>query len=143
MESISHLNLNTGHIMQITKDTVKSNMRFKMEQIRRDALKEEGVEILDGTIFKLTEEGDTYAGTLFYNNIPLVHTTGAKHRDLDFWKTITEYFSQFVNVPVSELPPAAPYACDVIMPGIMMMPEIATWTGDFTKCVAWLELLIR
>lgn len=138
---INHLTLNTGHIFEITENSVDRDMLFTMKRIRHDALKENGSDIVDGTKFKLTEEFDAYAGTLYYNDVPLLITVGTKRRDIDFWRMITKNYKDFVSVPIQDIPPGSPYACDILLPGIETRMDILYWSGDFTKCVAWLELL--
>lgn len=141
MESINHITLNTGNMTQITENSVDKDMLFTMKRIRHDALKENGADIIDGTIFKMTEEDDAYVGTLYYNNMPLLVTAGTKDRDMEFWKTITENYKDFVSIAVPDIPPGSPYACDILLPGIAMRMDILRWSGDFTKCVAWVELM--
>lgn len=141
MGIINHLTLNTGHIFEITENSVDKDMLFTMKRIRHDALKENGADIIDGTIFKMTEEDDAYVGTLYYNNMPLLVTAGTKDRDMEFWKTITENYKDFVSIAVPDIPPGSPYACDILLPSITMRMDILRWSGDFTKCVAWLELM--
>lgn len=141
MESINHITLNTGNMTQITENSVDKDMLFTMKRIRHDALKENGADIIDGTIFKMTEEDDAYVGTLYYNNMPLLVTAGTKDRDMEFWKTITENYKDFVSIAVPDIPPGSPYVCDILLPGIAMRMDILHWSGDFTKCVAWVELM--
>lgn len=141
MGTISHLTLNTGHIFEITENSVDKDMLFTMKRIRHDALKENGADIVDGTIFKMSEEGDTYAGALYYNDVPLLVTAGTRSRDLAFWKMIVENYKSFVTVPVSDIPPGSPYTCDILLPAIHTRMDVLIWSGDFTKCIAWLELL--
>lgn len=141
--TINHLTLNTGHIFEITENTVDKDMLFTMKRIRHDALEENGADIVDGTIFKMIEEGDSYVGTLYYNDMPLLVTVGTKKRDLNFWRLITENYKDFVSAAISDIPPGSPYACDILLPAIQTRMDVLLWTGDFTKCVAWLELMER
>lgn len=143
MNKINHLTLNTGNIFEITENSVDKDMLFTMKRIRNDALKENGADIIDETIFKMTEEGNSYAGTLYYNDVPLLITIGTKNRDIDFWRMITENYKNFVSIAVPDIPPGTPYACDILLPGIEMRMDVLIWSGDFTKCVAWMELMKR
>lgn len=143
MSTINHLTLNTGHILEITENSVDKDMLFAMKRIRHDALKENGANIVDETVFKMTEEGNSYVGTLYCNNVPLLVTAGTKNRDMNFWRMITENYKDFVSVTIPDIPPGSPYACDILLPGIAMRMDILIWSGDFTKCVAWLELMKR
>lgn len=140
MITINHLTLNTGHILEITENSVDKDMLFAMKRIRNDALKENGADVVDSTVFKMDEEGDAYVGTLYYNNIPLLLTAGTKSRNMDLWKMITENYKDFISIAIPEVPPGAPYVCDILLPGIYTRMDVLIWSGDFTKCVAWLEL---
>lgn len=141
MITINHLTLNTGHIFEITENSVDKDMLFAMKRIRNDALKENGADIVDGTIFKMDEEGDAYVGTLYSNNIPLLVTAGTRSRNMDLWRIITKNYKDFISIAIPDVPPGAPYACDILLPAISLRMDILHWTGDFTKCVAWLELM--
>ena len=143
METINHITLNTGSIFEIEENSVDKDMLFTMKRIRYDALKESGANIVDGTIFKMTEAGDCYVGTLYYDNVPLLVTAGTKYQDMNFWRMITENYKDFVSVTIPDIPPGAPYACDILLPGIEMRMDVLIWSGDFTKCIAWLELMKR
>ena len=39
---INHLTMNTGHMMEITKDSVNKDMLFTMRRIRKNALTDQG-----------------------------------------------------------------------------------------------------
>ena len=138
---INHLTMNTGHMMEITKDSVNKDMLFTMRRIRKNALTDQGAEILDGTIFKLTEEGDAYIGTLFAGDIPLLSTGGSKSKNMYLWENLVNQYKTFTGDEILRTPPGAPYACDILYPMIIIKKEILTWTGDFCRCVAWIELM--
>lgn len=141
MGIINHLTLNTGHISEITENSVNKDILFTMKRIRKDALKENGADVVDGTIFKITEEVDAYVGTLYSGNIPLLVTAGTKNRNTNLWKTIIENYKDFISVDIPDIPPGSPYVCDILLPGIATRMDVLYWSGDFTKCVAWIELM--
>ena len=64
METINHITLNTGRIFEIEENSVDKDMLFTMKRIRHDALKESGADIVDETIFRMTEEEGCYVGTV-------------------------------------------------------------------------------
>lgn len=142
MEYFNHYTLNTDDNRKSIPAEVGKGIYFVLASKLSDARRNGKAEILDGTYMELTEEGSTYAITLFKeineNKIPLLLTCGCKNKSdaAKTIKTVNEVYKEVYGKNPMVFP-IAPFCIDVILPSIIVAPEITEWTGDFCKCMAW------
>lgn len=141
MNYLNHYTLNTGHNRKSYSNEVNKGMYFMLNRLIQEAMKNEFVDVLDGTVMKLTIEGSSYVITLF-NNIkeknPLLVTFGCKYgKDAtNIVKEANSFYKKIYNEE-SKIVPITPFCLDIVLPSLIFYPQIAEWTGDFCRCMAW------
>jgi len=146
MKYINHFTINTKNNRISYPSEVEKELFFILKSKFKDAESENGVNLMDDTVFKLTvEENRTYAGTLYLKSgnelVPVLITYGTKEdSDRNYvWDNIKKIRKQFSDDELI-MPPATPFIVDYILPTACLNPIIFEWTGDFTKCLAWMIL---
>lgn len=141
MDYLNHYTLNTGHNRKSYPNEVDKSMYFTLKRMIQDATKNEFADVLDGTVMKLTIENSAYVITLFNDieeKIPLLVTFGCKEgKDAaNIIKEANNFYKKIYNKE-SKIVPITPFCLDIIMPSLIFNPQIAEWTGDFCRCMAW------
>jgi len=144
---ITHLTMNTAHSRKSYSDEVSKEIYVYMRGIINKAMSGEDVELLDNTTFKLTVEGKSYIGTIYAKtekgSKPIL-TTGGTSDENDkkyVWNELIKLErATFGESKIAVMPPAVPFVADLLLPFAIINLEALSWTGDFTKCLAWMVL---
>ena len=144
IKSINHITYNTNHRRDSSPSEIHKETLNFFESKFQEAQKH-GAELLDDTILKLTIESDrTYAATLFSkNNLPIFTTCGTKNpKKVKYvWDNLRKVNDSMIGATkITPLPSKAPFCVDLILPPMIDNMGVTSWTGDFSKCLAWAVL---
>ena len=144
IKSINHITYNTNHRRDSLPTEVGGDT---LEYFKDKILKmhDSGIELFDGVECKLTLEGEgTYVATLYAkDDMPIFTTAGTSNpqKVKYVWDNLRKV-NDAVN-PSSKivpLPSQAPFCVDLLLPAMVTAPSVATWTDDFSRCLAWAVL---
>lgn len=145
-----HFTFNTGHCMFQTMKYFHPNpvVNANLRQLVQKALQPEGTKVIGNIFFKLTEEDDTYVGSVYSHvgeeTVPLLITCGVKTEEAGekLWNSIQDDFKKFPDiVRMKGCRPRAPFVADYIFGFIPDLHAahffLSGMSGDFCKCIGW------
>ncbi|NNV07147.1 hypothetical protein ETC03_12225 [Geobacillus sp. MMMUD3] len=137
---INHITLNTGHVRKTFSSEVNKSIYFILSRMRKEIFSV-GTEIVDGYTAKGTEEKGNGSIITVYDRqgVPIITTGIAKHKHSTIWKLLHQTTTMPLQTDPSS-PPEAPYVADRLEIGALMNMDAMSWTGDFSRCMAWIYL---
>ncbi|WJQ03216.1 hypothetical protein QT236_14435 [Geobacillus stearothermophilus] len=141
MRHINHITLNTGHARKTLPNEVNKSIYFILRRMRKEIFSSSGTEIIDGYTAKGTEEKGNGALITVYDrhSVPVITIGIAKHNHSTIWKLLHQTTTMPLQTDPTS-PPEAPYVADRLEIGALMNMEAMSWTGDFSRCMAWMYL---
>lgn len=147
IKQINHFTLNSGHNRKSEKTDINKELFFKLNSLFQESLKDGGVAMeLQGKNFIVDSTLEEGCGltTLYIifgsDKIPLLTTAYSDESYTAYDMLVDVYKKFYPNAKVLPIRPQLPYIADLIFPSIALMPDVATWTGDFTKCMGWIAI---
>jgi len=144
MTYIQHITLTTGHTTRQRREAVTDAAIFAVMDILDGAL-QGGIMAIPGRpgyLFSAAHVGRGLVSTIWRcpveERVPVltmgtvIHSRGAA----PLWRMLHEDSS----LPVAtdpQAPPRAPWQADRLEIGALEWPEAMSWTGDFSRCLAW------
>ena len=141
MDFFNHYTVNTGHSTVQKPEDVSKKLYFILKDIAKELREEESAEILDDTYARLTEEEGCYALTLFADDDkPILTSIGCKDttNEVELNKNI-QMMALSMGIE-QKVYLKAPFVADIIHAGVIARPDVMEWSGDFTRCMAWILL---
>lgn len=148
---LAHVTLTTGDIRQSPRSEVGEGVTILLRPLLNQALQgkhaavsgQPGYTITGGvhgrccmvTLWRLSAAGP---------RMPVLHIGIAGHSrcGAELWRTLHEMAGDRLTVVTNPAkPPVTPWCADLLDIGISL--EAATWTGDFSRCVAWTWIEMR
>ncbi|MDF9296083.1 hypothetical protein [Geobacillus stearothermophilus] len=138
---INHVTLNTGHIRKSKSDEVDKGLYFVLHRLTKEIFSPNGASVVDGYIAKGTrdDDGDALITVFSMEGAPIVTIGMTKRKNSPVWGLLHET-STLPLATSPNHPPEAPYVADRIEPGALFHTEALEWTGDFSRCMAWICL---
>ncbi|MED5052571.1 hypothetical protein P9850_12160 [Anoxybacillus rupiensis] len=138
---INHITLNSGHIRKSFPSEIDKELYFLLMRVKREIFMPKGAEIWDGYIARGTDDpGNGAVITVFdRQDIPVITIGMTKHKNSTLWE-ILHSTSMLPLQTNPARPPEPPYVADRIEIGAIHNIEAMRWTGDFSKCMAWVYL---
>ena len=141
---LEHITLSTGHMRMTSIDEVDPTIYFKLRALIKDFSRPNGADFWDNSHVKLTQpNGSVYICTVSLKTdmglCPILTTGGTTDMHSDLWETLHESAISPVATKASQ-PPDRPYIADRIDIPHPAGLHIRTWTGDFSRCLAWMLL---
>lgn len=170
IEDVTHLIMNSGiSIKHKDSSVISDNKKPLMKKIAEEAWQSgrvpfplpretgRGMELICNV-----SEKEWYMATLYLKLVPLwvplIETAGAFNTEggmavwelmYDQYRAAWEVFSMaeeklWGSCSLTAEPPKVPFICDIIHPGILILPGITPLTGDLTKCfgITMLQMLL-
>lgn len=125
MDFFNHYTVNTGHSTVQKPEDVSKKLYFILKDIAKELREEEGC----------------YALTLFADDDkPILTSIGCKDttNEAELNKNI-QMMALSMGIE-QKVYLKAPFVADIIHAGVIARPDVMEWSGDFTRCMAWILL---
>lgn len=141
MECINHITLNSGNIRKTYSEEIDKELFFIINRIYTESFNKDGAVLLNKYKLKSTAvNGHGLISTIFdLNGMPILTTAVVNEQGSEMWEILHTSTSLPLQTKVNE-PPELPYVADRIEPGVALNMSAMKWTGDFSKCLAWIHL---
>lgn len=149
--ALNHVTLTTGHSRLSPRSEVRESMIATLLPLVARALEGEHVPVPNcpGYTMRGARHGRCCLVTLYAveddgQQVPVLTTGVAGHSrcGAELWRIMHEI--QVGGVATSpDQQPSTPWCGDRLEPGMAAVPEIMSWTGDWSRCVAWTWLEVR